>query len=386
MLQNDFIPKLRNFWHEKKHSRLGRMLLPLALLYSRIMDLRRALRRRVWTLSGAVKNAPFSIIFAGGEKNKFYLADMIFGKGRWTEDYIGHLWLWTVYSILRRFRWKFELGIIEVNRKFARFFRRSFFVPLWTGGILDLTDEKRNQLSRKKRDIRKIKRYGFTAEITTEPARFEDFHKNMYLPFVKVSHGQHAFCATWEDINSAMKESELLLLKWEGTYIAGAIIHYKNGLAHLWINGLAEGNMEYLKVGAIGALDHFAEKRILEKGYSHMHYGGSRPFLKDGVLNYKKDRGLILRDSVPKGFLLTPFNNSAMSFFLENPFIHIKDEKLTGAVFRMGGNLDSDSLREIYREFFIKGMARLDIFIIDGILPEVPVELSKKIAVQPYSF
>lgn len=384
MLEKRFAIQISDIVYGVKNSSFGPFLSTFLHVYNRLISLYRRLRIETSVISGKIGGEEIKIFFAGKRQNRSYLARIAFG-GEYSEIYVKKAFLWRLPFIASKFSKECALGIVEVNIKYQRFFKKGFFVPCWTGGDVDLSDQKRLALSSKKSDIRKIRKNGLSREITRDPARFEEFHRKMYLPFIKKAHGEMAFHTSMEEIRKVMGESELLLVKKGDEYIGGAIIQYLDR-PHLWIMGLAGGNGDNLKLGVTAAIDHFTEERLKEKGYQRMHYGGSRPFLKDGVLQYKKWRGQVLRDFTKRGFLIfLSGTRGAESFLLENPFIYLEEERLAGAVFMRTEDFGPDTAARICHDYFMKGISRLNIFMIGGgKLPELPPELQKEVSLSHF--
>lgn len=378
---------LRDLWHEKKNSPVWKFLAPLAHWINRITSLGSEWRRSIWLLSGSYHGEPLGVFFAGGRKNKSYLANMLFGNEH-RERSIGRAYLWTIPCLLRKYKKQSDISIVEVQQKNHNFNKDVFFVPCWTGGMVDLFDKKRLGLNRLRTDKQKIRKYGLSSEISREPEQYKLFYEHMYLPFMKNSHGEKAFCETMEDVNRVMPEAELLLVKRGAEHIGGGIIHYARGLAHLWVMGVAGGKEEHIKMGVCGAVASFAEERIRQKGYQKMHFGGTRPFLRDGVLRFKKERGLALRDAVPRGFAIRMLRNStaARNFFIHNPFIYRKEAGLAGAVFMNANEIENGSMASICKDYYMEGMTSLDVFVFgEGSPPGlIPPEMTGKVWVRPF--
>jgi hypothetical protein len=356
---------LRNAWHRAKGSPIEKALLPLVGLYDRISRLWRALRKRVWVLSGTVQGEPLGILFWGGKTDKAYIAELAFGNNC-KEHYLGNAWLWSMPFLFKKVKKECALGIFSTEKRFLNFFGKGFFIPGWVGGDVDLLDPKRLRSNSKKNDLNRIKRYGLSWEVTNAPVKYEEFYRCMYLPYMEKAHGEKAFFAKFEELKAIMGHSELLLVKKGAEYIGGEVIFYRDGKARYWEMGVKDGNMDYVKIGVNAALYHFPEEHLRQKGYRRIHYGNSRPFLKDGVLHYKKIRGLVLRDFKKNGFLMafSRLSPGVRNFLIKNPFIYLEKDKLTGAVFREAHTFQPDSVASVHKEYFIKGMSVLNIFVL----------------------
>lgn len=283
---------------------------------------------------------------------------------------------------------------LEINSAFSRLFNseNSFFIPCWIGGETDISyyTSKLIKTPSLRSDKRKMRQHNMTFEVSNDKHQFDKFFTDMYLPYITKAHGNMAFLMPYDEMIMNIKNSDLILLKRDGEYIAGIIIRYKNGMPYLWLVGIKDGNTDYLKDRVIGIIDYFAINYLKEKGYKKVNYGASRAFLRDGVLRYKKVRGLEIIGSPKRGFLVKPLSCSIgiKRFFSENPFIYLENRKPCGAIFVENAQLlSTEEFKRIYKDFYIKGLHKLSIYLSDigrnQILQKIPIELSDKISVYP---
>jgi hypothetical protein len=83
------------------------------------------------------------------------------------------------------------------------------------------------------------------------------------------------------------------------------------------------------------ALDYLLFQYLAKKGYRSVHMGASRPFLRDGALNYRKRLGMRLTDHGGRWFALRYRAESpgTRAFLASSPFVHTDGQRLKGAVF-----------------------------------------------------
>jgi hypothetical protein len=157
----------------------------------------------------------------------------------------------------------------------------------------------------------------------------------------------------------------LLLVKKQQEYIAGMLMGYSKKGVYLHPLGVKDGNFDYVKEGAIGALFYFPLIYSKEKGYKKVNYGLSRAFLKDGVFQFKKKRGMQVVGTSNKGFALKTLSISAAvkGFLLNNPFLYMDDMGFNGAVFIDNEQpLSAEEFKRIYKEYYLPGMSKLFIY------------------------
>ena len=182
--------------------------------------------------------------------------------------------------------------------------------------------------------------------------------------------------------------NDLLLIKEQDEYVAGVLLHYKKDKAKLSTLGVKDGNLDYVKNGAIGALFCFTFQWAREKGFAAIDFGGSRPFLKDGILRYKRKWNQKISNKKEIGFFVGVLSETdgAKGFFLNNPFIYEDQTGLNGAIFVAGDrHLSADDFARIHKQHYHQGLSKLVIYQFDqtnGITcSRVPPEFSDCIAV-----
>ena len=361
---------------------------PLKLAYR----LSQKLRINVWIISGiAAPKTPFTILFAGGEGNKNYIANLAFNSS-YTEVYIGRTWLWNLMRIIRKRGKDHSLLVVEMNKAFRRLFdtKGSFFIPSWIGGEVDTSSYTSKRKYAIRSDVSKLEKLNMQYEVTNERHRFERFYTDMYLPYITKVYGNRAFLMPYDEMMDNCENCDLILIKKDGEDIAGILLHYKDNVANLWSVGIKGGNTAYLKDRIIGIIHYVSIHYLKQKGYEKVHFGGSRPFLKDGCLRYKKCRGLQLTGLPRRGLLVKAFaaSEGVKNFLLMNPFIYLDQGKLNGAVFVDEERCPSvNTLKDLYEDYYLEGLCQLVIYMFGGgcasISEMVPKELSAKVSVRP---
>lgn len=146
---------------------------------------------------------------------------------------------------------------------------------------------------------------------------------------------------------------------------ADILVYHDDGCVQAWSAGVKDGDTAYVKAGALAALYYFRAQHLLAKKHSRCDVGLSRPFLKDGVLQYKNKWGLELTSHNDKLFVLKFSQDSAgtRAFMRNNPFIYLDGQRLQGAVFRDPEKSDDTAtLERLRKDYHISGMAGLRFF------------------------
>lgn len=147
----------------------------------------------------------------------------------------------------------------------------------------------------------------------------------MYLPYVKKTFGDSAFLMPYEEMQEAIPRCELFLITQDGKDIAGGIhVYDETKRVRAWSIGVRDGNRNWVKAGALAALEYFETVYLHDQGYTQIHRGASRPFLNDGVLRFKLKRGMTITDNSALSFFIIPLrcSDGVRSFFENNPFIY----------------------------------------------------------------
>jgi hypothetical protein len=258
--------------------------------------------------------------------------------------------------------------ILEVNERLHKLIKRKkdFYIPVVVRGEVDIPLTVSN--SSMKNDLRKIRKNNLELEVTTEKSQLHRFYHDMYLPYITHRHGNRNVATSYDELMRYLESGtcELLLIKKEDEHIGGQVIVFEKNRPRLLIVGIKDGNPRYLKCGAGVAGYYLASSYLAKNGYRSFHLGGSRPFFKDGVLQFKKRRGLRLTSKSKEGFLVKPLSPSPglKGFFIRNPFIYAHRGRLHAAIFVEKDEVCScdESLEDLYKCFYLNGLSKVNIY------------------------
>jgi len=351
-------------------------------------------RLDLWILSGEeiISHQKLSIIYAGTEVHRNYFTKMAYDNS-FNENYLGKVWFWKVFKVVKEKSYTCSLIVVAVDGPLCALFRnRTYFnIPFWVSSLTNISADSSLFTGNKsiRSDITKIKNNKLSFEITHDSCRFDSFYYNMYRPYVAQRHGDGAIIAEYACMKNQFKNSELLLIKKGNEYIAGALLVYKKKQPRPVYVGVKDGNFDYVKDGVVGAIFYFAVHRFKEKGYKEADFGGSRAFLKDGVLHYKKRRGASRISYSPwqSGiFFVQPLTNTPglKAFLINNPFIFVDKGEINGAIFvNSHYSFSQQTLEKIYKNYHFDGMSQLFIYQFGrnsyGIQKMLPLEFQEKI-------
>lgn len=334
------------------------------------------LRLNLWILLGDEISSKqrLVIVYAGHGENKNFIAKLAFDYSH-RENYIGKKWLWEIPEFVKVGNHDCSLMVIEVPYSFCRFFKKIKYliVPCWVSGELDVSVESpsifKNKNTSLNSDLRRIRKNNLHFKVTRNLSEFHNFYYKMYLPYITQAHGDKSLIAIYDILKKNFKKNrpviELLFVTKEQEDIAGILLSHWEDRAKLCFLGVKDGNSDYVKHGAIGALLYFSFCYLSEKGCTRISFGNSRPFLKDGVLRYKRKWNQEISNKRKMNFIFKPLSKTegVKGFFLNNPLIYEDQTGLNAAIFATGDQTFSEKdYTKLYKNYYFKGLSKLMIY------------------------
>ena len=304
--------------------------------------------RNFWMPIYRINKDDFTVIQIGHETTDPYIDQLVYGE-EFTRKKIGHVRGWKIEGAIRYWEVRADLILFRSSlfRPPIKVSNRMLLVPYFVSQIVylppvaeDLLSSFKDQLGRHaKNDIKRIQRNEFEYEITRNKELLYNFYHKIYVPYVKKRFSNSADLVPWPVFRDLYGDKDLLLIRKEGRIAAGAVRQQIGNTYHSMLSGiLLEEKYNFLKAGVGNALYWFTFIEAQRRGCCKVDLGTSRPFLKDGVLNYKKkwcSRVTKSRYREKLGLsLLFCSNSPALHRVLEiNPFICEQNGKLTGLIF-----------------------------------------------------
>ena len=353
--------------HENIPPRLSVVFSPFVTCFVFLKNL----RHELWIVQGEEKGSglPLSILISCRDQDRNLLLQLIYGNSnKYKEFYIGSAWQWDISKKIKKYGTDCSFMLVEVANSQRNLLREAnwFYIPRWVTGVVDIPCSSEIMKSKSiKNDLRKIRKNAFQYEVTQDPQRFDEFYHNMYVPYVIEAHGKGAFIDSYKALLEKFRNGELLLVKKQDTFIGGSLILYEKNGPHLFRGGILNGDRKYINDGAMAALYNFSYIYMVEKGFKKVNLGLSRPFLRDGVLRYKRKWSLRISGSYFNGFALKVLSDSSATrcFLQNNPFIFENNGVLYGAIFVDNKEpLSSEDIKLIEKDLFIPGLSKLLIY------------------------
>lgn len=349
-----------------------------------------------WIITGdeISSGQKLTILYTGQNPNKNYLIKLAFGNSC-HETYLGKKWLWSIKTTAQKNHYDCDLMVTEIYKPFRFLFKnmKCFYVPIWISGEINISADNSSLFRHKntslKSDLRKIEKNILNYEVTNNLNELHNFYYNMYAPYLAKVHGNNAITTSYNDMKHEFEKrgssNEILFITKDEEYIAGMLLISQKKQAKLWSIGVKKGNMDYVKDGVIGALVYFSINYLAEKGFKKFDSGVSRPFLKDGVLQFKKKWNQKVSNKRNLGFLIKILSKTsgAKGFLSNNPFIYENKRRLNGAIFVTNDELLSRNFfTNVNKKYYLRGLSKLVIYRFEEadnrILDTVPSELSNK--------
>ncbi len=317
----------------------------------------------VWRLEGRGKKCHLRLViyFLGMEKEKNSFQQLWF-ETNLVEEYLGKKNICQIKPFINNLKSQCTLVVIECNAIVQYLLKKKndFFVPLWINGMVNIPLDISSKSALD--DYRRIKNNNLSFTIKDRKEDFDHFYYTMYLPYINLRFDNQSQKITYNTMTKMISSHncKLLIVKQDDLPLGGIfIILRKNHHPYIWILGVKNADLEYVRRGTIAALYYYSAQYLAQSGREKMLVGASRPFLNDGILKYKKKWGMYIISSSFTGLLFKPGNDSdSLSIFLQkNPFITYKNRKLYGTVFIDSGIKDQQSIiKQMQKEYMLRGI------------------------------
>ena len=320
-------------------------------------------------------NKKIIILFIGKNHSSPYFFKLLFSEIV-SRRSVGKIFIWNIKRKIESLSNEVNMIVVDCDKYYSSYLQRMGFgiIPEWVTMTLDINDPY-DKIAMKfsksaLEDIRKIKRYCYTYEICDELEKLELFYYKMYLPYTRWRFGNLSICANFTAIRLLFeKDSKLMMIKHNDEYIFGSLFSVKNKKIKATYAGAMEGKFEYLKNSASAAAYYFLICWAKEHDINHLDFGKCRPFLYDGLFQYKKKWGTTisksnsLYDSV-LAINIKDKSDPIISFLINNPFIYLKNNTLKSMIYNYKDN-ESNKIEQYLTEHHMHNLNNFEITSID---------------------
>ena len=252
------------------------------------------------------------------------------------------IYLWQIPGRVKMIEKKTGLLFVRTHA-FLKYILRDGFIaiPEYIKQILDVKgDEKEIKKNfhkgLKKTELRRIRKYGYSYEISTDPEKVEFFYQRMYIPFTSKRHQEYAHLDSLEIVQEETTAG-IMFLKKDNQCIGGASMRKKADTLIVKKFGIIDADDMFYKHSILGALYYFIITFAKEEGYKKVDLGFTPPILSDGILIFKNKWGSKMKHVWGESsiFLLKICqpNDSLKKILADNPLITIGGGKLVGCAF-----------------------------------------------------
>lgn len=158
----------------------------------------------------------------------------------------------------------------------------------------------------------------------------------MYVPYVTNVFGEMSALIDFSELAPCIPNSMLMLVTKDDEYVAGQVMTFEGDRARSWFGGVKNGDREWVRYGVKAAMYVFIFEELAKRGVAFYDFGGSRPFLNDGVMQFKKKWGMALNGAHSDGFYFRIIHDTpgVRAFLKNNPFVYQNSNgDFVGAIF-----------------------------------------------------
>ncbi|MFN2433324.1 MAG: GNAT family N-acetyltransferase [Gemmatimonadota bacterium] len=188
-----------------------------------------------------------------------------------------------------------DLVAIDVHRWMAAAFRRKgwLLVPSavrWVGELSRLPPTQKSHSLRE--DLRASRLAGYSLEEGSSDGDWREFFEGMVLPHARRRFERRAWLASPRLRRDLAARARLLFVRHEGRRVAGECVVARGPVLWSPLLGIRDGDPELLRRGAVAALYGLVFVWARENGFRTVDQGRTSPFLRDGLVRYKRKWGL----------------------------------------------------------------------------------------------
>lgn len=313
----------------------------VAIYVSRLFFVISHITLKGFIINGTEKHSgkKLRILFISTKAPSQYILNIIFKQKPKIEKTMIFKFL-SVKKKINQIKSEIDAVLIKCDRFYSGFFEKQGFtiIPEWVRMTLDISepfDSFITNLPRSaKEDIRKIKKLGYTYEISDDIDKLSFFYNKMYVPYVSWRFPETDISTNFYIMKNLFQQgNKLLFVKHKNEYIFGGLFLKNKDKVTATYAGIKEGKFNHVKRGVIAASYYYLIQHSKESGATLIDLGSCRPFVNDGLFNYKRKWGAKIGKSgneCSEIYSLKSYSNnkSLKSFLMNNPFIYIEKNQI----------------------------------------------------------
>ena len=311
------------------------------IIFSRFFLIISQLLLTAYIVSGKEKHNKknLTILFIGDKKIFPYLSSLLFSEYPEIEKNF-NVFIWNIKKIINKNNLSIDAIFIKNDRFYSHYFEKQGYIviPEWISTTLDVSEplEKiyKNFSKSVKEDIRKIKKYNYSYDISQDPSILDMFYYKMYLPYISWKYGIFIKYANFYSIKHIFEQGgKILFIKRNNEYFFGGLFLKKKEKIYATYAGIMKGKFDCIHQGVIAGSYYYLITYAKKVGVKSINFGSCRPFINDGLFSYKRKWGIKIEktgnENSENYFFKILNNNQVMSSFIKNnPFITFENNKI----------------------------------------------------------
>jgi len=252
--------------------------------FVRIFSIFGYLYTNIYLIEGKEKfsGKKISILYINKNERLDYLKKILF-QDKIKYKKIDKIFIWSFTRRLNKNLNGVDAVFYKSDRFYSHLFEKKDFIviPEWITMTIDTSDSLENLIKKfsksGKEDLRKVKKYGYTYEITRDAEKLKYFYYQMYLQYIKKRHGKMAKIINFYAFRNLLEMgSKLMLIKYKDEYVQGSLFSVKKDKIITTYTGLLEGKEKLLKKGISAAPYYFLIKWAKENNLKLIDFGKCR--------------------------------------------------------------------------------------------------------------
>ncbi|MBD3245494.1 MAG: GNAT family N-acetyltransferase [Candidatus Omnitrophica bacterium] len=211
-------------------------------------------------------------------------------------------------------------------------------------------------------DVRSVQKRGYRYEFVKNKELLRFFYDHMYLPHIRQRFSEETVIKPFAELRRVMRRGGLFLIKDGNRYVSGAVIECVRRVFHPMFLGVLNGDRGLVKRDALSALYYFYFRYAAEHGFHTIDLGLSRPFLNDGILQYKAKWDAVISFDPCRANVFAirvrRFTPPVKRFLLNNPLMSLRRKQLYGHIWIEPGQ---NYRQDILKGYRYRGLAGLKI-------------------------
>lgn len=337
--------------------------------------------------------APMALAFCGPVDLKEYLSRKAFDEPV-TERRLGRAFIWLASARARALAPEADLLLVYAPPLLEGIVSGGSLagIPVWIRMDVDLSADDGGKQSKLGRARSKAAKGGYAPRLASDEAAMRDFIDRLHLPFVRARHGETAHEPDEAELRAGLERGnwELLLIERDGTALAGVTLDYTASVARFRQIGVRDASPELLAERISDVCYAFMLDHVKAKGAPLLDLGSCRPFVTDGVVEYKRQFGGFVseRQERASGLLhikALKLGPGAVAWLTANPFVarEASGRDYLCAFVARWDEAARLRLEELGRRFCGRGgLTRLEAYVVEGEPGRRPEVRRRRLALQ----